>query len=105
MVDRLGRLACRRKGYVQSERGGHRPQGRRPLQEGLQPVGAAACSESVGARSLIHPFSWWSGETRNVVYTEPKPETPGLWSQLEKLKVKAWLMDALGKASKTGDSR
>jgi len=61
--------------------------------------------ESVGARSLIHPFSWWSGETRNVVYTEPKPETPGLWSQLEKLKVKAWLMDALGKASKTGDSR
>ncbi len=66
--------------------------------------------ESVGPRSLFHPTSWISGESRSVVYTEPKPSAVSealnnAEQTLEKLNVFKRIADALAKATHGGDQQ
>ena len=66
--------------------------------------------ESVGSRSLFHPTSWISGETRTVVFTEPQPSAldtamAGIHETIDKLNVFKQISDALDKATHGGDQK
>jgi hypothetical protein len=62
--------------------------------------------EAVGSRSLFHPSSWISGESRTLVYTEPQPSAiAGAIETIENLNPFKKISDALEKATHGGDQK